>query len=233
VDVYDIAAGTWSTLPAASNMPEPRSGTVDIALGNDIIVAGGGNDSALAHKETHAFNTQTNTWRPLAKLNTGRQVLGGVLNNGGIYVASGSGGKGGTPVLQDMEVFFMADSLPATGEALTAGTLASDETPFNLGMVASGQKFSRSIALKHASGNQGVLIGSVQVTGDASFKVKSSPAFPALVRPGSSVPVEIEFTSTGAVPGAASLDVALAIPKGVVVKIPGSEQDSHRHPGIG
>jgi hypothetical protein len=222
VDVYDIAKGSWSTLPAASNHPLPRSGSVNIALGDEIIVAGGGSTSngTLAHKETHALNTLTNAWRVLAPLNTGRQVLGGVLNNQGIYLASGSGGSGGSPVLTDMEVFFMADSLPAAGAALTAGQLGATETPFNLGMVASGQKGTRSVSLAHTGGTQGVLIGSMQVTGDAAFRIKTSPAFPSLVKPGGSIPVEIEFTSAGAIPGAAALEITLAVPKGVVVKVP-------------
>ncbi|GEM_PF-488970 len=222
VDVYDIAAGTWSTLPTASDHPLKRSGSVVTALGDELIVAGGGSlsNGSLAHKETHAFNTLTNAWRVLAPLNTGRQVLGGVLNNQGIYLASGSGGSGGSPVLTDMEVFFMGDSLPVTGAALTAGQLVSPESPFNLGMVASGQKSTRSVSLTHSSGTQGVLIGSMQVTGDPAFRIKTSPAFPSLVKPGGSIPVEIEFTSTGAVPGAADLEVTLAVPKGVVLKVP-------------
>ncbi|MDB5104417.1 MAG: Kelch repeat-containing protein [Fibrobacteres bacterium] len=222
VDVFDFATGAWSTLPAESDHPLKRSGSVLITLGQEIIVAGGGSVSngLLAHKETHAFNTQTNAWRALAPLNTGRQVLGGVLNNGGIYLASGSGGSGGTPVLQDIEVFFMADSLPPEGEALVAGQIASAESPFNLGMAASGAKSVRAMSLKHVSGTQGVLIGSMQVTGDPAFRLKASPAFPSLVRPGSAIPVEIEFTSAGAIPGAAALEITLAVPKGVIVKVP-------------
>jgi hypothetical protein len=222
VDVYDIAAGSWSTLPTASDHPLKRSGSVVTTLGNDIIVAGGGSltNGTLAHKETHALNVQTNVWRALAPLNTGRQVLGGVLNNQGIYLASGSGGSGGSPVLTDMEAFFMADSLPVTGAALTAGQLGATESPFNLGIVASGQKGTRSASLSHLSGTQGVLIASMQITGDAAFRIKSMPAFPSLVKPGGAIPVEIEFTSAGAIPGAASLDITLAVPKGVVVKVP-------------
>ncbi len=220
VDVYDIAKASWSTLPAASNHPLLRSGTVNTTLGDEIIVAGGGSlvNGSLAHKETHALNTVTNAWRALAPLNTGRQVLGGVLNNGGIYLASGSGGSGGSPTLNTMEVFFLGDSTAPSGAALSVGQVAAAETPFNLGMIATGQKGSRVLEIKHSGGTQGVLISGATVTG-TGFAIKAAPAYPVLAAPGMPVSVELEFASTGTAADGI-LELALAVPKGVTVKIP-------------
>lgn len=219
VDVYDIAAGTWSTLPVGSNHPLPRSGSVNTALGDDIIVAGGGSNSngILAHKQTHALNTVTGQWRALDSLNTGRQVLGGVLNNGGIYLASGSGGSGGNPVLNTMEVFFLGDSTAPVGPALTAGQLSVAETSFNLGKADAGAKLTRVLQVKHQSGTQGVLISAAKFTG-TGFAFKNAPAFPILAAPGAGVSLELEYASMGA--GAdGELELTLAVPKGATFKV--------------
>jgi large repetitive protein len=227
VDVFDIAKGTWSTLPSpVSDLKLKRSGSAVVALGDEIIVAGGGSvlKTDSAHSETDALNTITGTWRSLARLNRGRQVMGGVLNNQGIYLASGSGGPGGSPTLQTTEVFFLGATQAPSGDALIAGQIASTETPFNLGMVATGAKFSRTIGLRHVSGNQGVLVGNIQVSGNLGFKILNAPAFPVLVRPGGTLNLEIEFTaSVGTAVGtgvAGSLDVTLEIPKTPLLKIP-------------
>lgn len=224
VDVYDFAKASWSTLPSpASDMKVKRSGGILAAMGDEILFAGGSNPNVLTtapYNLTDAFNTLTNTWRSLAPLNTARQVAGGFVNNSGFYVASGSGGTGGSPTLATMEAFFLGDSLAPGGDALAPGQLAPTESPFNFGIAASGQKSDRSIQLRNGAGSQGVLIGNIQVTGDGAYKIKSAPIYPLLVRPGGTFTLDLEFTSSGTVPAAASLDVTLAVPKGVVVKIP-------------
>jgi hypothetical protein len=163
---------------------------------------------------------KTSTWRALAPLNRGRQVTGGFISNGALYTASGSGGSGGSPVLQTMEAWFPGDSTAPAGTALTAGQVGSGEASFNLGMVASGQTGSRVMGLKHVSGTQAVLVAGLKIVGDAGFKIKTQPAGPFLVRPDYPAPVEITFTSTGAVPGETWLEVTAAIPPGQVTKVP-------------
>ncbi len=224
MDVYDIAAGTWSTLASPqADLPHPRSGLIVATIGNEIIYAGGGNPNdgtKSAYTETDAFNVLTQTWRTLAPLNTGRQVTGGFINNTGFYIASGSPNSNGGGGLLTTEVFFMADSLPPTGEALIAGQLKSTEASFNFGIVPSGQSKSRTLYLSHFAGNQGVLIAGLKVVGDAGYQVKSVVSAPYIVKPGAQSAVEMTFTSNGNIPADSYLEVTLAIPPGVVVKAP-------------
>ena len=224
VDVYDLTKGTWSTLPSPeSDMKFKRSGGILGTLGDEIIFAGGSNPAVLPtgpYGLVDALNTTTNTWRSLAPLNRARQVAGGFINNSGFYVASGSGGTGGNPVLRSMEVFFMKDSLPPTGDVLVAGKLAPMDSTFNLGIVTSGQSLTKTFLLRHTAGNQGVLISSLKISGDPAYQVKTLVAAPYLVRPGGNSPVEIVFTSNGSVPAASNLEVTFAVPPGATLKIP-------------
>lgn len=224
VDVYDIAAKTWSTLPSpAGDLPTKRSGAILAPLGNDILFAGGSNPPVFAtgaYNLVDAFNTATHTWRPLAPMNRGRQVTGGFVNNGGFYVASGSGGTGGSPTLRSMEVFFLGEAQQPTGDPLVAGTLTPAEAAFNIGIVPAGQTLSRTFSLKHSSGNQGVLISGLKIVGDPAYQLKTSVTAPYLVRPGESSPVEIAFASTGAIPAGSHLEVTLAVPAGKTFSVP-------------
>ncbi|MDB5051575.1 MAG: Kelch repeat-containing protein [Fibrobacteres bacterium] len=224
VDVYDIAAGAWSTLPSPdSDMKIKRSGGIVAPLGNDILYAGGSNPGVLANAPYNlvdAFNTVTNTWRSLAPMKVARQVTGGFINNSALYVASGSGGVGGTPTLKSMEAFYLSDSLPPSGEALVAGALSPATTLFNFGIVANGQESRQQFALRHASGNQGVLISGLKVVGDAAFQVKMVVTAPYLVRPGGQSLVDLSFTSKGTAPTDTYLEITLAVPPGVTVKVP-------------
>jgi hypothetical protein len=73
--------------------------------------------------------------------------------------------------------------------------------------------------VKHSGGTQGVLIAGAQISG-TGFALKTAPAYPVLAAPGGDgVPFEIEYTSSGSAADG-SLDLTLAVPKGVTVKIP-------------
>lgn len=223
VDVYDIASGSWSTLSTASDLVTPRSGGIVAALGNEIIYAGGSNSDALktrAYDSTKALNVTTNTWRNLAPMIRGRQVTGGFINNSGLYVASGSGGISGSPTLRSMEVFFLGETQPVAGDALVAGKISGADTSFNMGIVTNGQALTKAFLLRHTSGNQGVLISGLKVSGDPGFQVKTQVVAPYLIRPGGTSPVEITFTSNGSVPTASNLEITFAVPPGTSVKIP-------------
>lgn len=102
VDVYDFKTNSWSTLQ--ENLPTPRAGNYAILYGEDILVMGG--ESATqksAHHEVEALNTKTHTWRSLSPLLQGRHGTGVVLYENKLYVASGSGNRGGGPELTSME----------------------------------------------------------------------------------------------------------------------------------
>ncbi len=230
VDVYDIEAKSWSTLPTTSDLKSPRSGGIVVPLGAEIVYAGGSNPPVYtkgAYDSVRAFNTTTNSWRPLANMNFARQVTGGFINNSGFYVASGSGGTGGGPQTRSMEAFFMNGNQPVTGDPLVAGKLAPADTNFNMGIILASQSLTKQFQLRHISGNQGVVISSLAVTGDPAFKLKTTVTAPYLVRPGQSSPVEITFTSTGTAPAASFLEVTYAIPPGATLKVP---LDANRTP---
>jgi hypothetical protein len=224
VDVFDFKAGAWSTLPSpASDLKVRRSGAVVATLGEDILFAGGSNpdvETRGAYALADAFDTRTGTWRSLAPMNRGRQVTGGFVNNSGLYVVSGSGGTGGSPILRSMEVFFPADSLPPAGAPLVAGALAPPGGSCNFGMVPAGTVARQAVVLEHASGNQGVLVAGARVVGDTAFKLPAPVTAPFLVRPGGVGRFEVSFASGGAVPAATHLEITLAVPPGATVKVP-------------
>lgn len=224
VDVYDFAKGSWSTLPSPeSDLKVKRSGAMVATMGDEIIFAGGSNPAVFAtgaYNLTDAFSSLTNTWRSLASMNRGRQVTGAFINNSGLYVVSGSGGTGGSPTLKSMEVFFLRDSLPPAGDAVSAGKLTPAGASFNFGIVQAGQVSQQQLTLTHSSGNQGVLISGLKVVGDTAFKVVSPVAAPYLVRPGETSMVGLSFASKGAIPAETYLEISFAVPPGATLKVP-------------
>ncbi len=104
VDVLDLATETWTTLPAASNLPRPRAGTNTIAVNNRILVLGGESmEQPIAHNEVHALNPATGEWTLHSTFATGRHGSGTILFNNALYIASGSGKRGGQPELDSLE----------------------------------------------------------------------------------------------------------------------------------
>lgn len=102
VDVYDFKNQTWSTLP--KNLPTLRAGNYATLVGDEIIVMGGESDMQTpAHNEVEALNVKTNSWRTLASMLRGRHGTGVILYENKLYVASGSGDRGGGPELRTME----------------------------------------------------------------------------------------------------------------------------------
>jgi N-acetylneuraminic acid mutarotase len=105
VDVYDLAAGTWTTLPPESNIPTPRAGASTVVLQGQLVVIGGESGSQMAaHSEVEAFNPATRRWTTLAPLQVGRHATQAVVYNGEIYTASGSRTRGATEI-RSQEVF--------------------------------------------------------------------------------------------------------------------------------
>lgn len=105
VDSYDLASGKWSTLESPrQNLPTPRAGNSAIALGHELLIAGG--ESMVqkpAHNELEALDTRTGQWRNLPGLVQGRHGTGLILWDDALYICAGSGGRGGSPELATME----------------------------------------------------------------------------------------------------------------------------------
>jgi N-acetylneuraminic acid mutarotase len=106
VDVFDFKTQTWTTLPASQNIPTRRAGNATVAFGSKVLVIGGESGSQVAaHSEVEAFDTKSGKWEALPSLKQGRHGTGAVIINGKIYIAAGSGNRGGGPELNDIEVW--------------------------------------------------------------------------------------------------------------------------------
>ncbi|MDE0103416.1 MAG: hypothetical protein OXN89_13650 [Bryobacterales bacterium] len=103
VDVYDFATGEWSTLAEPLDVPSAAGGLA--VLNGSIYYFGGESDSRIAHSETHRIDPMTGAVELVAPLHRGRHGGGAAVLDGKIYVAAGSGGRGGGPELSSTEVF--------------------------------------------------------------------------------------------------------------------------------
>ncbi len=102
VDAFDIAKGTWETLPQP--LPTPRAGAMVVARGDTLVVAGG--ESATqnkAHAQVEAFNIKRGDWISLPDLQQGRHSCGLSQIGNTLYAVAGAGNSGGAPELNSME----------------------------------------------------------------------------------------------------------------------------------
>ncbi len=102
VDVYDFASGHWETLTDPLPIPTAAGGLV--VAGNAIYYFGGESAQDLAHSETQRLDPRTGAWTLVAPLRTARHGGGAAVLDGRVYVATGSGGRGGGPELSSTEV---------------------------------------------------------------------------------------------------------------------------------
>lgn len=104
VDVYSIKTKKWETLDA--KLPTERAGNMAIAFNSKIMIVGGESQhQKSAHDEVEVLHTKTNEFETLPSLQRGRHGSGLLRYKNAIYVASGSGNKGGKPELKTMETY--------------------------------------------------------------------------------------------------------------------------------
>jgi hypothetical protein len=193
VDVFDFATSTWSTLPSSSNIPTPRAGASNVVLGNEVIVIGG--ESGLqvaAHAETEALNVTTGSWRRLANLQQGRHGTQALVNNGGIFTATGAGNRGGTPILTTQEVFYFYSPTTPDGTPLTQSQLSAPAT-ISFGTAALNNPNTQSLVLSNAGGNQGILVSSISITGASSFTYSVPATLPFVIPAGKTITISVTF----------------------------------------
>jgi hypothetical protein len=112
VDVFDFSTQTWEVLDEP--LPTPRAGSMTAAWKKWIIVVGGESMAQkTAHAEVEALNTETGKWAAWPSLNRGRHGSGLVVFDGSLYVASGSGNRGGSPELDTLEYFKLPEKSSA------------------------------------------------------------------------------------------------------------------------
>jgi hypothetical protein len=103
VDVYDFKKNEWLTV--ANDLPNPTAAGGLVELGGDVYYFGGESAQPIAHNVTQRLDVATGKWTIVAPLQRGRHGSGAVVIDGKIYMAAGSGGRGGGPELDSIEEF--------------------------------------------------------------------------------------------------------------------------------
>jgi DNA-binding beta-propeller fold protein YncE len=103
-DVFDFATRTWSTLPSSGNIPTQRAGCTVVVDKNRVIVMGGESGTQVeAHSDVEALDVQSNTWSKLPPMIQGRHGTQAIHYGERIYIAAGSGDRGGGPELKSID----------------------------------------------------------------------------------------------------------------------------------
>lgn len=195
VDVYDFVTGTWSTLPSSSNLPTPRAGAASVLLGNELMVIGGEDNQTAGHKETHALDVTTNTWRRVADLQESRHGTQAIVNNNGIYIAVGAGNQGSGPLVTSQEAFYLYGPTVLSGTALSQSQLAGAAS-LDYGLTATNVASTKTLTLTNTGGNQAILVSSIAIGGAASFSYTVPFSMPFVIPVGKSVDLTVKFQPT-------------------------------------
>ncbi len=200
VDVYDFITQTWSTLPASSNLPAPRAAGATITFNGKVVLMGGeAPDSTAALKNVDALDVTTGTWSSLADMNHARHGTQAIVSGDGIWISSGSPALG-YGHQTNMELF---------GTDNPAGTPVSPGVLTSPGSTSIPVGATESITLSNSSGNQGLIIRSLSLSGanSGSFSILSGPTENFLIPAGTSISIPIQHT--GSIVGEeASLDIS-------------------------
>jgi N-acetylneuraminic acid mutarotase len=99
-NIFDFKTEQWLPVINQYAIPTMRAGTAAFAW-NDELVVGGGESMAqeAAHSQVQAFNTKTSQWTEWPSLVEGRHGSGFAVVGNYLYIASGSGNRGGGPEL--------------------------------------------------------------------------------------------------------------------------------------
>jgi large repetitive protein len=191
IDVYDIAADTWQTLPATANLNPPRAAAATDRVGNEIIIAGGESSAQdpWAHVEAQAFNPATGQWRNLADMPTPRHAAQAIVSNDGFYVAAGSpyrGGPGGAVL--DTEALFLDGKTIPTGTTITAGTISA---PTKIIFDAA----TGLVPISHQGGNQAVIITDISISASAAFSLADPFSGATILAPGGDSEIMVHYIS--------------------------------------
>lgn len=103
VDVYDIASGRWTTLDQP--IPTQRAGAATVAVDGELLVMGGESVAQVAaHAEVERLDPATGRWTRETPLPQGRHGTQAVVLDDLVWIAAGSGNRGGGPELNDLLV---------------------------------------------------------------------------------------------------------------------------------
>lgn len=103
VDCYDFASGTWSTCDQPIPIPTAAGGMG--IIDGKIYYAGGETGRPEAYTETQVFDPKTGNWSTHSHLNEQRHGTNALVYNNAMWIAVGSGARGGEPELRSLEKF--------------------------------------------------------------------------------------------------------------------------------
>ena len=103
IDIYDFTENSWKT-PAAE-IPVQRAGTSAVVFHDRILVMGGESTQKKAHDNVDVYNPEQDTWKKLKPLVHGRHGTAAFVYQNKVFIASGSGNRGGGPELNSIEAF--------------------------------------------------------------------------------------------------------------------------------
>jgi hypothetical protein len=105
VDVYNIAANRWKTLPEEQNLPTRRAGCSTVAILDHLVVIGGENRSQQqAYDVVEAYDVAKGKWETWESLKQGRTGTQAFMSVGSVFVASGTGLRDSNLALSTLEV---------------------------------------------------------------------------------------------------------------------------------
>lgn len=186
IDIYDFETQSWSTLSSPEgDIPTHRAGTAAISAGNEAIVTRGESGTqTTAHNEVEALDPEDGSWRALLSLQTGRHGTQLIYSEGKLYIAAGSGDRGGGPELNSLEKVAIPGINSSADEPIVADTLKVSAEEYDFGSVQPGTIESTTFEISNTGGNQGILLSYVIATGSDEFTVDFPHRLPFIVGPG-------------------------------------------------
>ncbi len=101
VDLYDLATGTWSVHPEPLPIETAAGGTG--VVNAKIHYVGGESGRLEAFTEMQIFDTAAGVWSLGPPLNRARHATNCCVYDGKLWIAAGSGARGGAPELTSIE----------------------------------------------------------------------------------------------------------------------------------
>jgi N-acetylneuraminic acid mutarotase len=140
VNVYDVAAGTWSE---AAPLPEPRGGHAAAVVDGKIHVVGGGN--SVSTLDLHSvYDPASDSWSEASPLPRAKGSPAAVVHEGKLWVI---GGRSGSDDFGDVDVYDSAADMWTHGPAIpprgTHGAVVRDGAV----LVVGGESQARGQAL--------------------------------------------------------------------------------------
>jgi hypothetical protein len=189
VDVFDRNTASWTVLP--NSIPTERAANAAAILGDELIVIGGERESGPSKYATEALNLSTGAWRTLDSLNIPRNGTQAIVNNGGIYVASGARERAGSTLTRSTEAFFFYGQTEPDLNPTVASTLAAEDADF--AQVPIEDSASQVLYIYNTVGNQAILLKSLTLFDSAAFILDTSLTFPRFLKPGDSLALPVKF----------------------------------------